>query len=158
MSKYPIFEHHWRRGHYVAEITGRDKRYGLAREFLQGTPVKSRRVVKHEFREPCVIEVASWSRDLHEATGNGKVREYYAVTAVNLEKIPDGVDIGRIASLPKPGEPGSYGDGRCRCGAPAVMYDTDGVPGCGTGDTQLPAVCAVEQAAADHGADLPSPV
>lgn len=44
MNPYPI-ENLWEKGHYTARLTGPDPKYGAGREFLRGTPNKTRGVI-----------------------------------------------------------------------------------------------------------------
>jgi hypothetical protein len=47
MTAYPI-QNDWRRGCYLARLTGPDPKYIIAREFITGTPVKSRGLLEYE--------------------------------------------------------------------------------------------------------------
>lgn len=57
MNPYPI-DQHWRKGYYVARVTGPHARYTIEREFLRGKPIKSRQTL--EYRPDDIGELPAW--------------------------------------------------------------------------------------------------
>lgn len=119
------FEWKWRRGHYVAKVVGPSQRYGLEREFSQGTPVKSRSVVKHTL-DVGWYETQEWVR------GEGKVRAYWACDGLTMVRLPASADIAVALTGPDPGQPGAWSSDRCRCGDQLTDFDRLGFPHCDT--------------------------
>lgn len=115
-------ETRWRKGHYCARLTGPDPKYGLRRDFEKGEPVKSRGMLRFDLNPGWYELGEGWQRP----------RRYVAVDELTVTEIPAEMAgaMDRISGGPNPGEPGSWGDSRRKCGADVEYFDEDGLPYC----------------------------
>lgn len=121
MTKY---EHPWRRGAFVAQVTGERPGGGPAIAFETGTPVKSRGVLRFDLAPG------------YYAAREGKVAPWRFLAVSDLTVEPLGATdalrahIGKAAAGPRPGEPGSWFGTVCECGSPVEWYTPAGFPIC----------------------------
>ena len=139
----------WKRGSSVREIVGASDRYGLETSPpISGVVVKSKRVIRYSI-DPGYYVTQEYKGEKCGECGSGKTSAtYLRVTDATAEPMPDGLDYARIASGPKPNEPGSWNDTRCHCGADVADYDADGMPLCA--EHAPKSMSAAETALVDH--------
>ena len=113
----------WRRGSYVAKLSGPDDKYGLTREFEEGRAVKANGGRLHFQLDPGFYEVRErW----------GAERSYVRVDELTTETVPGDLEayIGIASAGPLPGEPGEWNSDTCWCGEPLAAFDPQGFPKC----------------------------
>jgi hypothetical protein len=122
----------FKRGSSVRELLGRSDRYGLETSPpISGTPIKSKRILRYS------LDVGYYVAQEHKGDKCGECKSpkpsvrYLRVTDATIEVMPTGLDYAKIASGPKPNEPGSWMDDRCKCGNLTEGLDVDGMPTCG---------------------------
>lgn len=110
MNPYPI-DNEWAKGHYLARLTGLDDRYGVARDFLRGTPHKGRGVVLYKPED--IGNLPAWIiRAGGECPGCGrpdpKRVELIAADPIGWTVVGEGLStrdlIALISSNPEPGD------------------------------------------------------
>ena len=113
----------WRKGSYCARLDGHDPKYGLAREFENGRPIKSG-------GGTLTFELAPGWYEVRERWG--AEREYYAVDELRAERIPSDLEgfIGEASEGPSPGLPGAWNSDQCACGKAVAGFDPSGFPLC----------------------------
>ncbi len=111
-----------RKGGYLARLDGEDPKYGLRRDFISGTYIKTRRAWQ-------VAIGAGWYE--HREYYRGPCR-YLAVTDMTVEELPETAAgyMDKASAGPLPGQPGYWFGPWCHCGQPVESYDADGWPRC----------------------------
>lgn len=121
----------FKRGSSVREILGHSDRYGLETSPpISGTPVKSKKVLRYSIDPGYYVTQENKGDKCGECGSPKPERVFLRVTDATAEKMPDGLDYAAIAAGPKPNQPGSWNDARCKCGADVESYDVNGMPFC----------------------------
>lgn len=110
---YPL-ENVWKKGHYVARVTGPHPKYRYDRDFLSGTPIKTRGTV--EYRPDDIGDLPAWIVRTPEIRcgecGRPKQTEtqLIAATAPGWHVIGNytPAEIARIWAMGPPGTPGAF--------------------------------------------------
>jgi len=116
LKPFPIVND-WAKGCYVARVTGTHPKYVFEREFVNGTPIKSRGTLEYlPGRDLPADSLPAWYvvRDRYQTDQLLDVGELgYRIVGEHLTA----VEVREVFTHGLPGESGCWDGARCECGA-----------------------------------------
>lgn len=126
LNEYPIIND-WRKGCYLARVTGPHSKYVYDREFVSGTGIKSRGTLEYKLGRDLEAAAPAWYV-MRDAAGT---TDLLAVSDLGWRVVASAVgaaDVIDAFGMGAPGSEGAWDGARCkRCERPAAGRDFESV-------------------------------
>lgn len=132
MSKVHVLYTKAGKGNYVALLAGVGGRFGILREWVKGTNLRTPDGAALGRRQYTVTEPGFYEVQEIRSTGRRRSHFIWTGTEVVPVSIPDPTDLKAYVRLTEAGVagPGDWFSDRCECGGEVTRYDNLGLPYC----------------------------